>query len=139
MNRPFERVAATPTDSMEESKIGHLLEAWAAAVRAHDLDGVAARHAEDVAYFDVPSPPVRGIRGYIDSWPPFFRYIGEGGQFELEDLRITAGAKVAFAHAILLVRGEGETSATNIRLTVGLRKISGEWIILHEHHSAPAQ
>jgi hypothetical protein len=24
-----------------------------------------------------------------------------------------------------------------LRLTVGLRKIDGEWIVLHEHHSVP--
>ncbi len=78
-----------------------------------------------------------GIRGFRDSWPPFFDYIGETGQFDLDELGITAGAAVAFAHAVLLVRGEAEASLGRVRLTVGLRKIDSEWTIFHEHHSAP--
>ena len=141
MNGPSNQVnqaAGTATDSREEATIRERLEAWADAVRRHDLAGVAAHHSEDVVYFDVPPPTqVRGIRGYLDSWPPFFAYLGETGGFDLDDLRIIAGTDVALAHAILLVRGETETSPESVRLTVGLRKIAGEWTIVHEHHSVP--
>ena len=27
----------------------------------------------------------------------------------------------------------------DFRLTVGLRKIDGQWIVTHEHHSIPAE
>jgi ketosteroid isomerase-like protein len=134
LNRP----ASASTDATEEAKVRDRLEAWARAVRSHDLDGVVAHHALDVVYFDVPPPvQVRGIRGYKDSWPPFFTYIGKTGSFDLNELSIIAGPDVAFAHAILLVRGETEKNAQSVRLTVGLRKIDGEWTIIHEHHSAP--
>jgi ketosteroid isomerase-like protein len=124
----------------EEAMIRARLEAWADAVRRHDLDAVVAYHADDIVYFDVPPPTqVRGIRGYTDSWPPFFTYIGQTGGFDLDELCITAGTDVAFAHAILLVRGEHEQAPAGVRLTVGLRKIDGEWTILHEHHSAPSE
>lgn len=123
--------------SDDEQKVRDRIEAWARAVQSHDLDGVIARHAKDVVYFDVPAPPeVRGLDGYARSWPPFFRYIGKTGQFDLTELEISAGSDVAFAHAIVLVRGACETRATHIRLTVGLVKLAGEWTITHEHHSA---
>ena len=122
----------------DEAKIGELLQSWAHAVRRGDLDTVVARHADDIVYFDVPPPTqVRGLLGYRDSWPPFFAYVANGGQFELDELSVHASADVAFAHAILLVRGANETEPGRVRLTVGLRKVEGDWTIVHEHHSAP--
>jgi ketosteroid isomerase-like protein len=121
-----------------EAEIRDILEAWAHAVRNHDLAGVIARHARAIVYFDVPPPPrLRGMRGYTSSWPPFFTYLGENGRFELNELTISAGTDVAFAHALLLVQGATETNPTSMRLTVGLRRIEGQWMITHEHHSAP--
>ncbi|WP_224247294.1 nuclear transport factor 2 family protein [Hyalangium gracile] len=138
MSTSRKRPARSSTGSTEEAKVRERIEAWAHAVRSHDLEGVVAHHAKDFVYFDVPPPTqVLGIRGYEGSWPPFFEYIGETGQFDLTELHITAGADVAFAHAILLVRGATEASPGRVRLTVGLRKVDGEWTIVHEHHSAP--
>lgn len=125
-------------DSGEEGAIRERLEAWALAVRRHDLAGVAAYHADDIVYFDVaPAVQVRGLAGYLDSWPPFFGFLGDSGDFTLADLRITAGSEVAFAHAILHVSGATEAHPGAVRLTVGLRKVAGTWLVVHEHHSAP--
>jgi ketosteroid isomerase-like protein len=32
----------------------------------------------------------------------------------------------------------GEVIDLDFRLTVGLRKIDGRWVVTHEHHSIPA-
>jgi len=32
----------------------------------------------------------------------------------------------------------GERIRLEFRLTVGLRKIDSQWIVMHEHHSIPA-
>ena len=124
-------------ESAEGRKVRDRIERWAHAVRSHDLDGVLAHHVKDFVYFDVPAPPeVRGIEGYARSWPPFFEYIGKTGQFDLTELEVSAGNDVAFAHAMVLVRGASETTAARIRFTVGLVKLEGEWMVAHEHHSA---
>jgi ketosteroid isomerase-like protein len=31
-----------------------------------------------------------------------------------------------------------DASDLDFRLTIGLRKIEGQWLITHEHHSVPA-
>lgn len=123
--------------SAAEAEVRERIETWAAAVRAHDLAGVLRHHASDIVYFDVPPPVQRGLGSYERSWPPFFEYIGRRGQFELDQLAVTAGSDVAFAHAILRVRGDSARETAAIRLTVGLRKSSDGWEITHEHHSAP--
>jgi ketosteroid isomerase-like protein len=113
-------------------------------VRAGDLDGVLVDHADDIVMFDVPPPEdgVRGIDAYRETWPPFFRWLERGAAFEILSLDVTAGDGVAFAHALLRcgTKEELEKDPDNrLRLTVGLRKEQGRWVVSHEHHSFPAK
>jgi uncharacterized protein (TIGR02246 family) len=128
------------TDDNEE--ITALIERWTEAVRRGDLEGVLEDHADDIVMFDVP-PPFEGIRGidaYRDVWPPFFEWVAQGAAFDIEELEISTGDRVAFAFALLRC-GTSEDFATQpanrLRLTLGLRKESGRWIVAHEHHSFP--
>jgi uncharacterized protein (TIGR02246 family) len=126
-----------------ESAIRALVESWAAAVRAGDLDAVLADHSEDIQMFDVPPPnEVRGIDAYSKTWPGFFEWIEQGASFEIVSLEVTAGDDVAFATALLRCGTEEDFRKdpdNRLRLTVGLRKEGGRWIVSHEHHSFPAR
>ena len=42
------------TKNLNETQIRALIEKWARAVRAKDMDGVLANHADDIVMFDVP-------------------------------------------------------------------------------------
>src|SRR5262249_6807638 len=66
-----------------------------------------------------------------------FEWLKQGAIFELQRLDITAGDDVAFAEALLRC-GEPENPG-DLRLTLGLRKENGGWLIAHEHHSFPQQ
>ena len=122
----------------EEAAIRERLEEWIRAVRRHDLDGVIAYHDSHLRCFDVaPASQVHGLSAYRDLWPPFFEFLGSTGRFELTEIQIVAGTDVAFAHGILVVRGERDDRVAHVRLTVGLRKAADAWWITHEHHSAP--
>jgi uncharacterized protein (TIGR02246 family) len=126
----------------DEKDIRSLVERWAKAVHAGDMDGVLVDHAEDIVMFDVPPPEegVRGIEAYRQSWPPFFEFQRRGAVFDIVSLQITAGKEVAFAHALLRCGTEAELKAepqNRLRLTLGLRKERGRWIVSHEHHSFP--
>jgi uncharacterized protein (TIGR02246 family) len=126
--------------SSDEREIRDLIERWAKAVHAGDMSRVLARHAEDIVMFDVPPPEegVRGIDAYRETWPPFFEWQRNGAVFEIETLEITAGADVAYAYALLRCGTTGELKAEpdrRLRLTIGLRKEDGGWVVAHEHHS----
>ncbi len=128
--------------SDDQSRIRDLVERWARAVHAGDLDTVLADHAEDIVMFDVPPPDdgVRGIAAYRETWPPFFAWQASGAVFEIVALDVTAGADVAFAHALLRCDTPAELAAhpdQRLRLTLGLRKEAGRWVVAHEHHSFP--
>jgi uncharacterized protein (TIGR02246 family) len=125
-----------------EHEIRELIHRWAAAVHAGDLQTVLADHAEDIVMFDVPPPNdgVRGLDAYRETWPPFFEWQRSGASFGIVSLDVTAGADVAFAWALLKCGTEDELREdpnNRLRLTIGLRKEGGRWVVAHEHHSFP--
>jgi uncharacterized protein (TIGR02246 family) len=126
----------------DETTIRELIEGWARAVHAGDLDGVLADHAEDIVMFDVPPPDdgIRGTEAYRAAWPPFFEWQRQGAVFDIVELDVTADRNVAFARALLRC-GTAEELAREpdrrLRLTLGLRKEAGRWVVAHEHHSFP--
>jgi uncharacterized protein (TIGR02246 family) len=128
----------------DETEIRGLIERWAAAVHEGRMNDVLAHHADDILMFDVPPPDegVRGMDAYRDTWPGFFEWQRQGASFDLLSLEVTAGEDVAFAAALLRC-GTGEENAQHpdrrLRLTVGLRKEGGRWVVAHEHHSFPAE
>jgi uncharacterized protein (TIGR02246 family) len=126
----------------DETQIRSLIERWAAAVHEGDLAAVLADHSEDIVMFDVPPPSagVRGIDEYRRTWPPFFDWQAQGAAFEIVSLDVIAGSDVAFAYALLRCGTPEELEqdpGNRLRLTVGLRKENGRWVVAHEHHSFP--
>ena len=129
--------------SDDTTQIQTLIERWAKAVHSGDLDGVLADHSDEIVMFDVPPPQdgVRGIDAYRETWPGFFEWQANGASFDIVSLDVVAGADVAFAYALLRCGTAEELAAapvTRLRLTLGLRKEQGRWVVGHEHHSFPA-
>lgn len=123
-----------------ENEIRALLHGWAEAVHAGDLDRVLTEHASDIVMFDVPPPEegVRGLDAYRDTWPPFFEWQRAGAAFEIVSLDVTAGEDVAYAWALLRCGTPEELEREpdrRLRLTVGLKRELGTWVVAHEHHS----
>jgi uncharacterized protein (TIGR02246 family) len=123
-----------------ENQIRELIERWAAAVHRGDMDGVLADHAGDIVMFDVPPPHdgVRGLDAYRETWPPFFEWQAQGASFEVVELDVTTGHDVAYAYALLRCGSRPELAEhpeRRLRLTLGLRRERGRWVVAHEHHS----
>jgi uncharacterized protein (TIGR02246 family) len=126
----------------DEQQIRDLVERWASAAHEGDLDTVLVDHADDIVMFDVPPPQqgARGIAAYRDTWPGFFQWQAQGATFDLLELNITAGADVAYAWALLRCGTAKDHAAhpeRRLRLSLGLRKERGRWVVAHEHHSFP--
>lgn len=122
-----------------EQEIRELIHRWADAVHRGDLPTVLADHADDIVMYDVPPPyeGVRGIKAYEQTWPPFFQWQARGAVFEIVELDVVAGDDVAFAYALLRCGMPDEIVENRLRLTLGLRRADGRWIVAHEHHSFP--
>jgi uncharacterized protein (TIGR02246 family) len=128
--------------STDQSAIRELVENWASAVRAKDLNGILANHSPDILMFDVPMPLVsRGIDAYRKTWDLFFSWAEDPVVFAITEMDITAGDEVAYVTALMRCAGtekNGEKIKLDFRLTMGLRNLDGKWTVMHEHHSIPA-
>ncbi len=131
----------TTDNNSNEIQIKQLVENWAKAVRNKDIDGVLAHHSPDFVMYDVP-PPFQsvGLDAYHKTWELFYTYT-KPGVFDIQKLHITAGEDVAFCFAKMKCEDKSVTEdfvPLDFRLTIGLKKIKGQWTITHEHHSIPA-
>jgi ketosteroid isomerase-like protein len=131
------------TENLTENEVAlqELIAQWAKAVRDEDLPGIRSNHDPDILMFDVPPPFLsRGVEAYMATWKTFYPSQARPIAFHFEELEITAGNDVAFATAIghCDYLDHGEKTDLKFRLTMGFRKSNGQWRIVHEHHSLPA-
>jgi uncharacterized protein (TIGR02246 family) len=122
-----------------------MLDAYAAAVRAKDVDAFVDLYANDVRTFDLWSEwsydGKAALRGMVTEW---FGSLGtDVVAVEFDEVRTQGGGEVDALSAFLTFRGlsaEGEElRSMNNRLTWVLQKDrDGAWKIAHEHTSAPA-
>ena len=119
----------------DERAVRERVEHWARSVGAGDRRGILAHHAENLLMFDFPNS-VRGLDAYARTWDFFYADPRGPIRFEPREIEVTAGDQVAFASC--LVHCDGTSAGPlDFRLTTGLRKIDGAWVIVHEHHSLP--
>lgn len=127
----------------DEAEVRTLIENWAKAVREKDMDKILAHHTDDFVMFDVP-PPFKsvGLEAYRKTWSTFYNWARDAAVFDIEDMTVVAGQDVAFCYASMRCAGykpDGEKESLQFRLTIGLEKINGSWMIRHEHHSIPSE
>lgn len=123
-----------------ERQIRAQIDAWADAVRRHDMPGILAHHVHDIVMFDLPPPlQAKGMEAYRKTWDLFFQYHKPSQAFDIEELAIAAGDDVGFAFGIMRCGAGSKPGGFPFRLTIGLRKIDGDWRVTHEHHSIPAE
>lgn len=132
---------ATGMQVQDETQIRQLLENWAKAAQAKDIDGIMACYAPQIVAFDM-IPPLRfvGKAAYRENWQMGFEMCTEQGEFETHDLNITVSDEAAFSHRLIRMSGttrEGEAFDSWTRWTTCFKKVDGRWLITHEHISVP--
>jgi PhnB protein len=132
-------MARENAEAVAGDQIRGLVDDWARALRAKDVDGVMAHYTADSVTFDLAPPLIstgadaKGLQGWFSTWRGPLGY-------EIRDLNITAGDDVAFCHGLNRLSGtktDGEKADVWFRLTLCLRRIGGEWRIAHQHESVP--
>jgi uncharacterized protein (TIGR02246 family) len=123
------------------AQVRAVIERWAKAIRAKDVEGALACFAPDVLTFDL-APPLQHAgrevisKGLEDWFPTWDGPIG----LEIRDLRVTTDGHVAYCTSLQRMSGtkvDGETPYLWCRSTMCLQKIDGTWRIAHEHTSTP--
>ena len=139
--------AAAPQTSganKDEQEIRALEERFAAAFRAKDVPGIMKNYVpgSELFVFDVVPPrQYVGFDAYKKDFEDFFAaFPGPIDKFEVQDLSIFTDDKLAFSHSIqpgIMTAKDGSKVNLVVRATDAYRKITGKWLIVHEHLSIP--
>lgn len=126
-----------------ETQVRAVLEDWAKATRQNCKDEILKNHIPDLVIFDVLSPmKYESAESYRRSWDEWQPETQSEGQFDLENLSVTASNDLAFAHCFIRCGGtmpDGHKFQDLVRATFCLKKIDGAWKVLHQHLSKPIQ
>ena len=127
--------------STEEAAIRDLIAARASTVNVADLEAMLVPIADDAVVFDVigglsitgKSAAREDAKAWLDLYdgPP---------RWEDREVTVAADGDIAFAHALSRVTGhrkDGVDVDMWFRTTLGMRRIDGEWRIVHDHGSVP--
>jgi uncharacterized protein len=123
-----------------ESEVHTLLDSYFDAVRASDLERIAAHYAPDVVAYDaIAKLEFRGVDAYRSHWKACLAMC-QNMVFEPHQPVIAAAGDVAFAHCLMRCGGtdaDGNEQTGWMRASFALRSRGGLWLIVHEHYSAP--
>ncbi len=122
-------------------EIRKLVDAFAAAVRAKNVDALMSSFAPDVLTFDVVGPlqsiGTDAALKRSEEW--FSSFEGPIG-YQIRDITVTGADDIAFCHSLNQVsamRKDGQKLEMWWRATLCFRRIDGKWLITHQHNSVP--
>ncbi len=127
----------------DQQAVRQVLDAYGAAVYAKDVAGFVALYAPDMVVFDMwgvwAYNGVAAWHGMVTEW---FGSLGsERVLVEAHDVEVMADGNLAAMHAFVTIKGLSaageELRAMQNRYSWVLRRMAGEWKIVHEHSSAP--
>ena len=119
-----------------EAEVRKVVVDWTKAIADKDRKGILANHADELLMFDFVKIE-SGLKAYDKTWDFFFQDLRGPVEFTPSNIKVTAGDDVAFVSCE--IHCDGTTGGSlDLRLTVGLEKRDGKWVIAHEHHSMPS-
>jgi ketosteroid isomerase-like protein len=134
-------LAAYSTDREEET-LRALVPKIVAAWGTLDISKVDPYYATDAdfAYFDIAPMKYTNWKEYREGVQKALFEPNRSIEAKIDDLRVHRRGSLAwvtFTAALDLVSKQGATSHINARWTMVLEKRAKEWIVVHEHVSAP--
>jgi ketosteroid isomerase-like protein len=126
----------------DEAEIRKRIDELVAAIRGADLAALRPLYAPDVVSFDVgPRLQDVGADAKLNNWLAAFTLFQPPLGVEVRDITITVGGDVAFVHSFNRLSGTLKSGTTAggfwVRATYCFQKIDGNWLIVHDHASAP--
>jgi len=118
-----------------------LQDAFLTALRANDVDGLAACYTKDATNFPVDSLAGVGPESVRTSWGAFFRaYQVSAAELSAEHMEVLGDTAVAWGLFTILAEpvGGGEPVEMQGRYMDVSRNIDGRWLYIADHASVPA-
>jgi uncharacterized protein (TIGR02246 family) len=131
---------ATTTPTRDDIQIRQRIDEWLRALCAKDIDAVMAHYAPDMVVYDLMPLQLKDINAYRKNFEAWFGSVQGRIEYEIHDMRLATSQDVALGHYVGRVRYTRTTGEKNdywVRVTMGLHKTNGQWLVTHEHVSLP--
>lgn len=127
--------------ALDEQEVRAVLDRWVDTSTRKDIDSLMDCYAPDVVAFDaVVALQFEGRAVYRKHWEYCLGFAPNGMHFEIYNPAIIVGGEIAFCHYLATCGCTNEDGILEkgwTRGTVCLRRIDGQWKIVHEHFSMP--
>jgi len=125
----------------DEAEIRRLIAGWSQALEAKDVVALTADYAPEVVMYDaIPPYKTVGAEAIRQIWSSCLPFFPEKFQSEHRDLVIHVDGDVALVHGLhhmIPIPADHPCGQSWLRITVGYRRIDGQWKVVHEHVSIP--
>ena len=126
----------------DKNEIRRVIEGRAATLQTGDVKALLAYYAPQVVEFGL-APPLRQQTDAQDPEPVerWMATFEAPPKREVTQLEMAVGGDVAYATSIDCLtatpKGMPDSFSLWYRVTLGLRRVDGQWLITHEHESVP--
>jgi len=132
---------STSAEVAIENAINTLIEAY----RLRDAELATSFYVKDERYalFDIMPPVIdAGFDRLLEKTKAFFAATEGPVEIEITNRHIGTGADMAYLRALMTAKAkfaDGRTLSTTTRYTLVFQLIDGDWLVVHEHNSLPAE
>ena len=133
--------ASVPREQSDEQEIRRIVESFADAFRARDVEAIVGLFADDIVSFDLV-PPLQcvGREPFRGHWERTFAADAGPIDYEIEQLDVTVAGDLAVSRSLNHKQGTNPAGGRTdqwLRWTACFERRSGRWLITHEHVSVP--
>lgn len=125
----------------QREQIQGVLDSWAQASRDKDVERIVSHYVDDIVAYDAIGPlRFVGREAYKAHWAFCMTMCTGPSLFEIHQPTIVLSGELAVAHYLFHCGGtneQGEMQRSWMRVTQCLQQFGGQWLIVHEHFSAP--
>jgi uncharacterized protein (TIGR02246 family) len=118
-----------------------LLKQWHEAINRGDVNGIAECYSDDILAFDaIAALEFPGKAAYRKHWQACLEFMPEPAQFKLRHRQLFVDSQSAQVSALVHCSCKDEHGNVQggwTRMSQHLRRVDGQWKIVHEHFSAP--
>jgi len=135
----FGSILARPKP-VEDARIRQHIDSLARALRGKDVDALMRHYSPDIVTYDLMPLECRGASAYRKNFVAWFASVQGPIDYEMRELEIEASGDIAVCHHLAHVRStrnSGEKNDYWVRVSAGLRRLDGRWLVVHEHVSLP--
>ncbi len=123
----------------DETAIRALVDERVSAMERGDAAAIVANYLPGAVVFSLAPPLVQPVDGARDPAALQAWFDDKGGRvpYGVRDLVVTVSGDLAFTTALERMGDEAGPFQLWFRVTLGLRRVDGRWLIAHEHESTP--